>query len=68
MTNDNVLLGYACPKCKSEGPFDIDGTALFLNVTDDGVTDFEQFEWSDDSTFHCVMCNHNAAAKEFQIK
>lgn len=68
MTNNNVLAGYRCPKCKSEGPFNIYGEAYFRDVTDDGVTEFSDFEWSDESPMNCVRCGFSGKAREFQVK
>ena len=68
MTNNNVLQGIQCPECKSYGPFNIHGEALFLDVDDYGVSEFENFEWSDESSFYCVMCKHHGQAKEFKTK
>ncbi len=66
MTNTNVLIGYACPKCKAEEPFHIDGSASFLRVDDDGCDEFEGLEWSDLSFFTCCSCGHIAQAKDFK--
>ncbi len=68
MTNNNVLHGVRCPKCKSEGPFDIYGSALFRNVGDDGVSEFTDFEWDNEAPFYCHACKHSGRAKEFNTK
>ena len=68
MANKNVLLGYRCPHCDSEGPFDIYGHAIFLRVTDDGVTDFTEFDWDPDAMFTCISCKRYGIAKEFKAK
>jgi len=65
MANDNVLDGVKCPGCGSEGPFNVYGNAMFLDVTDDGVADFMDFQWEDNSTFICLECKHRGKAKDF---
>lgn len=66
MKNTNVLEGYRCPDCQSEGPFNIWGEALFLDVTDDGVTEFQDFQWNDDATFKCTTCGWQGTAFSFK--
>jgi hypothetical protein len=65
MTNENVLAGIQCPECESYGPFHIQGSAQFLDVTDDGCTDFTDMSWTDESHIHCVMCSYNGKIHEF---
>ena len=65
--NDNVLEGYACPRCHSAAPFNIIATATFLRVDDDGFTDVERMEWEDSSPLLCCACGHFAVARAFQI-
>ena len=65
MPNDNVLAGIRCHKCGSEGPFNVWGNALFLSVTDDGVSDFSDFSIDSDSIFICLNCKYNGFAREF---
>lgn len=65
MTNTNVLKGVICPTCRSEGPFNIEAKALFLDVTDDGTGDYEDVEWHYDSTITC-KCGHVGEIREFQ--
>jgi hypothetical protein len=66
--NDNVLKGYSCPECKSEGPFNIYGRAWFLDVEDDGCSDFECFNWHDEAAFSCRACGHQGKAREFETE
>ena len=66
MTNDNVLEGIRCPSCKSEGPFNIVAAATFIDVTDDGVTDFTGVEWSDQSNIVCKMCGRTGLVWSFK--
>ncbi len=65
--NNNVLRGYACPHCHSNGPFNIIATATFVRVDDDGTTDYENMEWGPGGAFHCCTCGHFAVARAFQI-
>ena len=67
MANENCLVGMACPKCRSEEPFEIEVTTL-VEVADDG-TDFPQpgsdAEWGDDSFCRCCNCKHAARVQDF---
>lgn len=65
MPNTNVLKGIVCPQCGSEGPFDIEGTAMFLDVTDDGTTDYADVEWTYDSTIVCKNCKETGEVRGF---
>lgn len=47
----------ACPKCGSEEPFRILGTALFI-VNDDGSDEFKGLEWENTSSCTCIKCGH----------
>ncbi len=67
MTNENVLEGYACPKCHSEAPFDIDATTTFLRVDDDGHTETMGMDWNSESPFRCCTCGHCGSATSFKI-
>ena len=67
MPNDNVLDGMACPKCKSEGPFDIDCTATFT-VWDDGTDlEYSNLDWEPASCCTCKSCGHEGDAYNFTI-
>lgn len=68
MTNDNVLQGIACPKCNSEGPFNIVATAMFLCVGDDGTGDYENVEWNEESDITCCSCSHNGIVEDFMVE
>lgn len=67
MANDNVLAGIKCPKCQSEGPFTIVGTATFLNITDDGCSDFSGLEWNSESDITCDSCGQNGDISVFTV-
>lgn len=62
--NSNCLAGKRCPKCKSYGPFDVVGTAVFT-LSDDGTGDFRNVEFDGDSPAYCVGCNHGGVWKDF---
>lgn len=67
MPNENVLEGYACPKCQSESPFNIDAQTTFLRVDDDGYTETMGMDWNDTSTFSCCTCWHSGEAQTFRV-
>ena len=54
--NTNVLAGMQCPKCKSLGPFGINGATCTVTVTDDGVEDAVDYEWEKDAWCTCKAC------------
>jgi hypothetical protein len=57
--NKNCLEGLACPQCKSEGPFFIDGTATFV-VCDDGTDSHSEVSWENESGCSCQCgCSGN---------
>lgn len=62
--NRNCLEGIRCPKCKSEGPFQIDARATF-KVYDDGAHEHGDVEWSDDSRCVCVDCGREGTVLAF---
>jgi hypothetical protein len=64
--NTNCLRGVRCPKatCGSEGPFQIEGTAMF-EVHDDGTESFGDVDWDDDSQVTCTACGHSAPMLAF---
>lgn len=54
--NMNCLEGMRCPNCGDFGPFNIIGRARF-HVTDEGVDESTEIEWSDIQSVHCPECN-----------
>lgn len=61
--NENNLEGLQCPKCQSYGPFRI-CAEVFVTVTDEGITEYGDSEWGNDS--HCFCdCGHNATVEGF---
>lgn len=68
MSNTNCLEGFACPSCRSEGPFRIEAKCL-VSVRDDGIdADETDFEWDDDSFCGCMACSHAATVAGFTGK
>jgi len=66
-TNNNCLQGIACPKCGSEGPFDISVTCT-MTVYDSGSCDNQNEEWTDESCCTCRDCGNAETVKEFKFK
>ena len=56
--NDNVLAGARCPKCKAEGPFSIQGVALFEDVTDDGTVNYSDVSFPYPLVASCCRCGY----------
>lgn len=67
MSNDNCLSGMSCPRCGSEGPFNIHCSA-WMEVYDDGVSDHGDVEWSENSLCQCRDCNFIGGVKDFSAK
>lgn len=57
MANVNVLAGMRCPNsaCRSDGPFRIECTTVFL-VFDDGTDEHGDTAWRGDSYCACPDC------------
>ncbi len=53
--NTNCLAGIKCPKCGNEAVFAITAQVWCI-VEDDGVIDYEDHEWDDDSIISCRAC------------
>ena len=64
MEGTNLLKGLRCPHCGSQGPFLIEGSAVFL-VHDDGCTEFEDLSWEDDSFIRCPQCGEDGDILRF---
>jgi len=66
MSNTNCLEGIACPKCESEGPFNI-SVSTMICVHDDGTdNEYGDLDWGDDSEIICNDCGHRGIVKEFR--
>lgn len=66
MANSNVLEGWECPDCASEGPFRIIATCTAV-VDDDGVYDAVDYAWDDDSRAECLTCRRYGTVVDFQL-
>jgi hypothetical protein len=66
MVNTNCLTDMQCPKCGSEGPFWIEGTADFL-VSDDGTMEYSGVDWQSGNRCECVTCTYFAHVADFTI-
>ena len=72
MANNNVLDGYKCPKCDSEGPFRMDVTIWGqVLVSDDGLSlddlSLTETEFSDDGDTTCTACGYRDSTREFEV-
>jgi hypothetical protein len=65
MKNTNCLADIKCPKCGNKGQFKINANATF-SLTDDGIIDYADVDWDDDSQITCVSCNKTGKIKEFK--
>lgn len=54
--NRNCLSGCGCPKCGSEGPFQVVATSVFL-LTDDGTEGHQAVEYDGGSAAYCTNCD-----------
>ena len=54
--NQNCLSGCRCPKCGSEGPFQVVAMSVFL-ITDDGTEEHRDVEYDGDSAAYCTQCD-----------
>jgi hypothetical protein len=66
MPNTNCLENIQCPRCGNEDSFRIAATTI-ATVCDDGVEDYSEMEWDDDSYIDCTKCCHHRTLKEFTI-
>jgi DNA-directed RNA polymerase subunit RPC12/RpoP len=66
MTNNNCLVGIACPQCGNDAMIYIEAKTLAV-VTDDGAETFGDMEWDGDSYAECPDCEHRGTLGEFRI-
>jgi hypothetical protein len=67
MPNENVLEGFKCPKCGSEGNFKIEVcTVIEFNDEEGAIDEGADKEWQPESFCACVACDHAATVKDFQ--
>jgi hypothetical protein len=64
--NTNCLEGIRCPTCGNEDRFMIEATA-WVEVLDSGIDDYEETDWTDDSSIVCQHCYHFGTVKKFTI-
>lgn len=64
MSNTNCLQGIACPKCQSQGPFNIHACAI-VEMTDDGSDSCTDIEWQPASVITCRVCEHPGKVRDF---
>ena len=64
MPNSNCLAGMYCPRCGSDGPFNISVRA-FAKVYDDGVEDVWGVDWENDAPCDCYYCWHAGLVTDF---
>ena len=67
MTNYMNLKGIACPHCSSDGDFNIQATALFTRVSDEGTETYENVQWDADSYCECCACDHEGTISTFTV-
>jgi hypothetical protein len=66
MTNTNCLENIKCPACGNEESFRIAAKTI-ATVTDDGVDDYGDMEWDDDSYAECGECCRHGTLKDFTV-
>lgn len=62
--NVNSLEGFKCPKCGQKDEFQI-AVQCWATVRDDGVEDYGDTEWDDDSACQCPDCGFAGKVKDF---
>lgn len=65
MANSNCLAGMKCPKCGSEGPFNIVMSSEFM-LYDDGTAGYGDTEWGPESRCRCPGCQFEGTVRDFQ--
>jgi hypothetical protein len=65
MTNTNCLENIKCPACGNEESLRIAASTI-ATVTDDGMEDYSDMEWGDNSYAECPKCHRNGALKDFR--
>lgn len=65
MANRNCLKGMACPRCKSEEPFEI-GVETTVQVWDAGAGETGDLQWDEESDCRCVECGHAGRVADFR--
>jgi len=65
MVNTNCLQNIKCPACGNDELFRIAAKTIAI-VTDDGVEDYGDMEWGDDSYAECAQCHRHGTLKDFE--
>lgn len=65
MPNSNCLEGFKCPKCKSEGPFNIEMKSV-ITLHDNGTDEHSDTEWGQNSYCDCAECCHSGIVADFR--
>lgn len=60
----NCLEGWRCPQCGNVEKFRIVGSALFT-LTDEGLEDFENVHYDNNSLTYCRECNFVGTKHDF---
>lgn len=63
--NDNCLAGFRCPKCGSEGPFDI-ATEDFTKWNDDGTWEQSEPSFAPNGMWYCCACKFEGKEEDFR--
>lgn len=64
---ESCIEGMACPKCGYTVEFFITATTRAV-VAAEGVRDVQNFEWDEESTCCCPMCDHQDTVAAFHTK
>jgi hypothetical protein len=67
MTNSNCLENIQCPACGNEHCFRLAAKTIAI-VTDDGVEDYGDMEWDNDSYAECPQCLRHGTLKDFMVR
>lgn len=67
--NTNCLKGKKCPRCGSDGPFQV-SVSVWILLYDSGADDAEDssIEYDDASPTICSTCRHRGEFRDFTAK
>ena len=66
--NENNLVSFQCPECRSYGPFRIEITTTVLMDDEYGTIDEGSHRaWDEDSDCRCDKCDFDGTVKDFKI-
>lgn len=63
--NKSALAQRSCPSCGSFERFNVSGKA-WITVTDEGIDEYAQPEWDDDSPVRCPRCKWRGTWKDLE--